>query len=350
MVKKILTGAIKKNRLAGSYLFFGPEGVGKWTTALEVAKVLNCQKGNLSPCEDCASCKKIAHLVHPDVKLLFPLPKVKTEEEKERFKKEKIKEPYSIIGFDKPSNIPVEEIRNIQKELSLKPYEAKRRVVIIYQAEKMASAGANSLLKSLEEPPTDAVLILLSSEPSRLLPTILSRCQKLRFSSLSDNLIEDYLKTNYKLDPKQIGFYSKISGGSLGKALGLINSDKSQIREDGLDLVGSALKQDLVYSVELVRELIRKWDRDSILEMFDFLFILFRDIYLYLEQKGDSNLLNADLKEKIVELAHIFKDGKTAEGGMNLISETKEECIRRNANLELSLLALVSNWRRWSRR
>ena len=349
-MKKVLSGAVKKNRLAGSYLFFGPEGVGKWATALELAKGLNCQEGDSHPCENCASCKKIANLAHPDVKVLFPLPSVKTDEERQRFMEEKIREPYSTVNFDRPSNIPVEEIRKMQRELSLKPYEVKRRVVIIYQAERMISTGQNYLLKNLEEPPLDTVMMLTSSEPGKFLPTILSRCQKIRFSSLSDKLIEDYLKKNCQLDPKQAGYYSKISRGSLGRALSLINSEKGQIREDGLDLIWSALEQDLVDSVELVRGLIRKWDRDCVLEMFDFLFTLFRDIYLYLEQRTEGNLINVDLKEKIVRIADILKRKDLAERGMHLINKTKRNCISRNANLELSLLALVTHWRSWSRR
>jgi DNA polymerase-3 subunit delta' len=354
LVKQVLIRAIEKDKLAGSYLFFGPEGVGKWATALEVAKKLNCQKGTPGPCEDCASCKKIAKLSHPDVTFLFPLPSVKKEEEKERFREqfkiEKIKEPYSTVWFDKPSNIAVEEIRGMQRGLSLRPYEAERRVVIIYQAERMAIAGENSLLKSLEEPPLDAVLILVSSEPSKLLPTILSRCQKIRFSPLADNLIEDYLIDKYKLGHQSASFFAKLSRGSLSKALSLMNSERNEIREDGASLVHSGLKQDLVSSVELVQRLLRKWDRDSILEMFDFLFTFFRDIYLYLGQKGDENLLNSDLKDSIIELAGILKKGELAEQGMDLTRKTKEECIRRNANLELSLLALVLSWRSYIRR
>jgi DNA polymerase III subunit delta' len=354
LVKQVLNRALERDRLAGSYLFFGPEGVGKWATALEVAKRLNCQKGNLDPCGDCASCKKITRLSHPDITLLFPLPAVKKEEEKEKFreefKSEKIKEPYSIMSFDKPSNIAVEEIREMQRGLSLRPYEAKRRVVIVYQAEKMAVAGANSLLKSLEEPPLDAVLILTSSEPSKLLPTILSRCQKIRFLPLADSLIEDYLITNYKLGSQQAHFCSKLSRGSLGKALSLMDSERSEIREDGVNLLRCALKEELVSSVELVGGLLRKWDRDSILAMFDFLFTFLRDIYLYLEEKGDEDLLNLDLKEKIIKLAGILKERELVEEGMDLISRTKEDCIKRNANLELSLLALVLSWRSYIRR
>ena len=350
LVKKVLGGAIRQDRLSGSYLFFGPEGVGKWATALEVAKILNCQEGKSAPCGNCPSCKKITNLIHPDIKLLFPLPSVKNEEEKERFNKEKIGEPYSIVGFSRSSNIPVEEIRQLQKELSLRPFEAKRRVVIIYQAERMASSGENSLLKTLEEPPLDAILIMICSEQGKLLPTILSRCQKIRFSSLSDNSIENYLKSKCQLDSAKAGFYSKISRGSLGKAISLIDSEGGQIREDGVNLIFSALSQDLCSVVMRVQELIAQYDRDSILEMFDFLFTLFRDIYLYLGKQDHSNLLNLDLKSKIAELAGFFKNSHIAEKGMNLISQTKEDCVKRNANLELSLLAMALNWRGWSRR
>lgn len=341
LVKETLIGAIKKKRLAGSYLFFGPRGVGKWATALEVAKGLNCQREAAEPCGSCASCIKIANLTHPDVTILFPLPSVRTEEERERFKSEKIKEPYFMIGFDKPSYITVEEIRQMQRNLSLKPYEAKRRVVIIYQVENMASSGGNYLLKSLEEPPLDAVFMLISSEPSRLLPTILSRCQKIRFSSIGYNLIENYLKARYQLGPEQAGSYARMSRGSLGEALRFIYGDKSQIRMDGCSLIDCAFTQELSGLLELVEELMEKHDRDSILEMFDFLFTFFRDIYIYLDQKENGSLSNLDLKNRVIQLASILKEKEVVESGMKLISETKEDCVKRNANLELSLLALA---------
>jgi len=350
LVKRTLSGAIRQDRLYGSYLFSGPEGVGKWATALEVAKILNCQQRKPVACGNCSSCRKINNLIHPDIKLLFPLPSTKTEEEKERFSREKIEEPYSVVGFSRSSNISVEAIRQMQKELSLRPFEARRRMVIIYQAEKMASSGENSLLKTLEEPPLDAVVIMISSESGKLLPTISSRCQKIRFSCLSGSLIENYLKSNYQLDSAKAGFYSKIARGSLGKAISLINSERSQIREDGVNLVFSALNQDLCSVVMQVQEMIAQYDRDSVLEMFDFLFTLFRDIYLYLEQHNDSGLLNLDLKKRITELAGSFGNSDVAERGMNLISKTKEDCIKRNANLELSLLAVVLNLRKWPRR
>ncbi len=341
LIKEILSGAIKKDRLAGSYLFSGPQGVGKWATALEVAKGLNCQKEAIDPCGSCISCRKIANLMHPDVTVLSPLPSTKTEEERERFRSQKIKEPYSIVGFDKPSYITVEEIRQMQRNLCLKPYEARRRVVIIHRAEKMVPTGGNYLLKSLEEPPLDAVLILVSSQPGRLLPTILSRCQKIRFSPVPQGLIENYLKTRYELDPQQAGPYARMSRGSLGEALRLMEEERSQIRMDGLDLIDSALNQELPDLVKSVEELLEKHDRDTILEMFDFLFTLLGDIYVYLDQKEDGKLSNLDLESRVIRLASVIKEKETVEWGMRLVSEIKEECVKRNANLELSLLALV---------
>jgi DNA polymerase-3 subunit delta' len=132
--KRILRGALGKQRLASSYLFHGEAGTGKWALALEMAKAINCEKEGkpariepFEPCDRCTSCRKIDKLIHPDVKMIFPVPKVKIQEETERFRREKIKDPYALVKFDKNANIPVDQIREMQKDLSLDPSRERGR-------------------------------------------------------------------------------------------------------------------------------------------------------------------------------------------------------------------------------
>jgi len=338
--KKILDGALRKDRLASTYLFYGEVGIGKWALALELAKAINCQNNENQGGDDCLSCRKTDKLIHPDVKMIFPVPSVKTPEEMERFRKEKIKDPYAIVKFEKNVNIPVDQIRQMQKELDLKPFEAKRKVVIITEVENMHPASANSLLKTLEEPPRDSHLILTTTDINRLLPTVVSRCQQIRFGKIPSSLIEKRLKQNYRVPEKKASLYAKISNGSLGKAIELVQGEKENIRQDAMGLIKTALEEKTVEIIERIDELQNKWDRNSILEMFEFLISLFRDIYLTLETSCSQKLINHDIASEVVKLSEKFKRQNKIEEALKAIDQIRMECKTRNVNLKLALLTL----------
>jgi len=338
--KKILSGALKKDMLASAYLFYGEVGIGKWALALELAKAINCENYQNQACDSCLSCRKIDKFIHPDVKTIFPVPSVKTQEEIERFKKEKIEDPYTIVKFDKNVNIPVDEIRKMQRELYLKPFEGKRKVVIISEVENMHPASANSLLKTLEEPPKDSHLILTTTDINRLLPTVVSRCQQIRFSKIPSFLIEKRLNERYQVPSDKASFYAKISNGSLGKALDYIQGEKENIRNDAILLVKIAVEGNAVNIIQKVDELLNQWDRNSILEMFQFLISLFRDVYLTLETSGKEELLNYDIASEVVKLSERFKRQNKVEETLKLIDQIRIDCKTKNVNLKLALLTL----------
>jgi DNA polymerase-3 subunit delta' len=372
--KKILSGALKKDMLPSAYLFYGGVGTGKWALALEVAKAINCENLQIPPfdrlssslsdlgvedrvvseveppkagnenqaCDQCLSCRKIEKLIHPDVKMVFPVPSVKTQEEKERFKKEKIKEPYTIVKFDKNVNIPVDEIREMQNKLYLKPFEGKRKVVIITEVENMHPASANSLLKTLEEPPKDSHLILTTTDINRLLPTVVSRCQQIRFAKIPSFLIEKRLKERYQVPEEKASFYAKISNGSLGKALDFLQGEKENIRQDAILLIETSGEKNTGKIIDQVEELQNKWDKNSILEMFEFLISLFRDVYLTLEtfKTDKEQLLNYDIASEVVKLSETFKRQNKVEEALKLVDRIRTDCKTKNANLKLALLTL----------
>jgi DNA polymerase-3 subunit delta' len=340
--KKILSGALKKDMFASAYLFYGEVGIGKWALALELAKAINCEDDENKPCDECTSCRKIDKLIHPDVKMIFPVPSVKTPEERERFKKEKIQEPYTIVKFEKNANIPVDQIREMQKELYLKPFEGKKKVVIISEVENMHPASANSLLKTLEEPPLDSHLILTTTDLNRLLPTVVSRCQQIRFAKIPSSLIEKRLIERHQIPDDKASFYAKLSNGSLGKALDYIQGEKENIRNDAIFLVKTAIEGNTTDLIQKVEELLNQWDRNSILEMFEFLISLFRDIYLTLEtfKTDKEDLLNYDMASEVVKLSERFKRQSRVEEALKLIDQIRIDCKTKNVNLKLALLTL----------
>jgi DNA polymerase-3 subunit delta' len=160
IAKKILTSAIEDDRIHHSYLFFGPEGSGKKLTALEFAKALNCLKReNTEPCDSCSPCRKITGYIHPDVIWTSP------------------SGPKRVIGIN--------AIRNLEQFAQLKSLEARHKVFVVEKVENLTKEAGNSFLKTLEEPPSNVIIILLSAFPDRILPTIVSRCQRIKFLSLS---------------------------------------------------------------------------------------------------------------------------------------------------------------------
>ncbi|MFD1407035.1 DNA polymerase III subunit delta' [Kroppenstedtia eburnea] len=164
-VIRLLQNALKNGRVAHAYCFAGPEGAGKKKAAIEWAKALNCENPASAPCDRCRSCRRISNGNHPDITILAP----------------------------EGASIKIEQVRELQRRFSFTPPEEVTRVVILHQAETLTLQAANSLLKFLEEPVARMVAVLITEQVHSLLPTILSRCQLLRFRPLPPVLIESSL-------------------------------------------------------------------------------------------------------------------------------------------------------------
>ncbi|MBT8489611.1 MAG: DNA polymerase III subunit delta', partial [Deltaproteobacteria bacterium] len=171
---ELLKRSIETERIAHAYLFYGMQGIGKKTSAIAFAKALNCKKEQSDSCNSCSACIKITRGVHPDVITI---------------------EPEGLV-------IKIKNIREVQNQIKFRPFEGKKRVFIIVDAEKMNSPSANALLKTLEEPNPSNILILLTSRPYQLPETIISRCQKIRFDPIRKDAIESFLEKETSLDRK----------------------------------------------------------------------------------------------------------------------------------------------------
>ena len=185
---KALRAAAKTGRVAHAYLFAGADGIGKRTCAFAFAAALNCEQGGESACGKCKSCRKIESGNHPDL---------------------------AVIERD-GNFIKIEQVRQVGRMAQSRPYEGRWRVFIFLDAEWMNPSAGNALLKTLEEPGSNMVLILVTSNPQQLLPTVLSRCRRLNFNPLSVEQIESIILDRVNSDPQTAGLLARLSGGSIG--------------------------------------------------------------------------------------------------------------------------------------
>ncbi len=217
----VLERARASGRIPGAYLFSGPEGVGKRTLALSFVADLNCEAGGDTACGACRSCRMVAKGTHPD--LFIPdrsgtrIPKV----------------PPASVGKDR---IRSGYLSEIIPKLTFAPVMGLWKVVLIDDAHELTEVAANFLLKTLEEPPSQTLFILISAAEHLLLPTVLSRCQRIRFSPLAEDKVAGIL-VDLGADPAIAGRAAALSDGSVGKARRLIGQDRVDGLTGWMDLV-----------------------------------------------------------------------------------------------------------------
>jgi DNA polymerase-3 subunit delta' len=216
-IKKIISNQIKNGKIAHAYIFMGQDGVGKRLTAVEFAKILNCGANDFiktddGACGKCISCKKIEKNIHPDLHFIDFARQAELEEE----------------CLEKQKVLKIETIRYMQKEVATKIHEGKWKIFIIEPAEKMSAAVANSLLKTLEEPPENTIIILIAKHKETIPQTILSRVQILFFQPLGQNEISSWLMSNCSMDAAKARDIAELSEGSLENAKKLVAKNEKE--------------------------------------------------------------------------------------------------------------------------
>ncbi|MCX6339297.1 MAG: DNA polymerase III subunit delta' [Candidatus Aureabacteria bacterium] len=206
-------GLLKKRlaagRLAHAYLFYGPEGIGKELTAKNFAKLLNCRSpSHGDACDFCEDCVAAEKHVHPDIIWLRPQGKGR------------------VIPIGDPDNPKKGTVRHFQRTVSLKPYMGRWKVGIFTDAHALQRDAAGALLKTLEEPPAHTLLILVTSRPDMLLPTIISRCQAVRFEAMPQETLEGILRSEYSLARAEAGDLSRLMEGRLGEAVRALREER----------------------------------------------------------------------------------------------------------------------------
>jgi DNA polymerase III subunit delta' len=272
----VLRRALVSERLAQAYLFEGPAGVGKTTTARALMQALACEGRPGEGCGACGPCQKIDAGVHPDL--------------------------VQVGLLEEKRDIVIAQVRDVVLRCAFRPHESPRRLVIVDPADRMNVSAANALLKTLEEPPEATHFVLVSSAPSRLPITIRSRCQRLRFAPLQADLIAAQLERESAVAPDQARFDAALAGGSLGRALALAGGEVGERREAADRLHALELGRDVAASFAATAELGR--DREALAEILEVLRLLYRDALLVNEGlAAAAPLVNADRVADVERIA-----------------------------------------------
>jgi DNA polymerase III subunit delta' len=202
-----LRRSIVAGRAAHAYLLAGPASVGKALLALRLAQALNCEHGGPDPCLECRACKRIARGNHPDVRVAGMATQAAGLKPEEAARQKDLK---------------IDTVREWQRDINLRPYEGRRRVFILHDAEKLTEAAANAMLKTLEEPPPYATIVLVANTSGDLLPTIVSRCQPLKLRPAPRATVAAALRERYNLAAGDADLLAAWSGGRVGWALRMV--------------------------------------------------------------------------------------------------------------------------------
>jgi DNA polymerase-3 subunit delta' len=308
----LLQRAIEQNRIAQAYLFHGSDGVGKFMTALYFGMALNClSSSEYRPCGICASCHKFLSLEHPDFMYLFPTVNLKLSSDGEikeadalkqyqAYIRNKIEKPWHDFFFSGSTEIRKESISLLIKRLEYSIHEAQYRVVIIENADMMNTQTANAFLKTLEEPPENTVIILITEKLPQILPTIISRCQPVYFKPLAQSVIQSILFEDFKVDTVIAKSSARISGGNLKTAIRIAQDTANSTRDKAFEMVRMAAEN---MSLEHLNHISKhRESADAIKDLLAYLGIIANDLATI--NHAEDEITNLDKSDFIMSLAH----------------------------------------------
>jgi len=323
-----LQNAIKLKKISHAYIIEGEKESGKEFIAQIFAKTLQCEhpreeNGFIEACNECHSCVQAKGNVNPDIK---------------------------TITHEKPNVISVDEIRQyIRDDVSIKPYERPYKIYIIPEGEKMNTAAQNALLKTLEEPPSYVVIIILTSNIEAFLPTILSRCVVLSMKSVVDEKIESFLMKEYHVPDYKAKISASFARGNVGKAIMLSQNEYFEnMKKDSFNLLQKMPRNNLNEILEMVKNI---WDvkddefeiaaKDRVSDFLDILLFFYRDVLVYKATESSENLIF------VGEISYIRNAAESCSyEGLSKIVKEIEKARRRisvNVNTDLALEILMIN-------
>jgi len=300
---KIIQADMKGGNLSGAYLFSGPSGVGKLMAGVSFAKALNCKEDNLIGCERCSSCIKMEKSNHPNLRLISPEGK----------------------------SIKIDQIRNLKIESGYTLYEGKKKVWIINEAEKLTQEAVNSLLKILEEPPNNVIIILITHVPTSFPSTILSRCRIVQFVALSHQCLSEILKKRNEVTPHLIPLISELAQGSMSEAL-KFTQEKDIFQER--EIIFKLIQKRKSLSLEVFK-LSERWSakKNSIETLLNMVLFFLRDI-LMLKVGTSFALFNQDKKDELFAIKDVYSFSDVYKG----IEAVEESKIFLRANVSTQLV------------
>jgi len=324
-----LKSAIAMDKIPHAFLFTGIPGVGKTTTAIALAQAINClEPVENEGCGRCLMCRRMTNGNFPD---------------------------FLVIERD-GQNIKIEQIRELNRRLNYRPVVGDYRVTVIKQAEVMTEEAANSFLKTLEEPPLGNILILETVDPRDLLSTIVSRCQKIPFQPLSFRVIEEWLRTEMEIDEERASLISRLSEGSLGRAINISESTFLEKRQAHLskiiELPAISKEQAMGIALEYAGKF-KKINKDSdgaisteVSELMGLWKSWYRDLILMKVNGPAELLINTDFSQKLKSMS--VKVGIDNLINCFLILDQAQRDLDRNLNTGLMMENTYLNLKRLS--
>lgn len=305
-ILKYISSAVENNRVSHAYILNGERGSGKKMLANLFAMTLLCETGDNEPCGKCHSCKQAESGNHPDI---------------------------IRVTHEKPNSISVDDIRTqVNNTVDIKPYQGPYKVYIIPQADMMTPQAQNAILKTIEEPPSYAVFLLLTENAETLLPTINSRCVMLKLRNIKDTLIKKYLMENLEIPDYKADMCTAFAQGNMGRAIMLANSDHfNEIREEAVQLLKHISEMELNEIVAAVKNI--SVYKIEIADYLDIIMIWYRDVLLYKATKEIDKVVFKDQLQSIKEQAR-----KSSYEGIELILESLEKAkarLKANVNFDL---------------
>ena len=303
-----LKNAIRTDKVSHAYIFGGERGSGKRLLATVFAMTLQCLEHGTDPCQVCPSCRKLQSGNHPDV---------------------------IFVTHEKPNSIGIDDIREqLIGDVGIKPYESPYKIYIVDDASKLTLQAQNALLKTIEEPPAYAVIILLADNTDALLPTITSRCVKLNLKPVSDDEMKDYLMNQLHVPDYQAEIEASFAQGNIGRAKQLAEStDFMEMTEDVIRLLKKSRRMDVAAMIEVVKA----WSSDKldIYDRLDIFTMWFRDVLLFKATREIDGLIFKEEINAISERASV----SSYEGIEKILEaiQTAGNRLRANVNFELTM-------------
>jgi DNA polymerase III subunit delta' len=310
---KMLQQHIQTGQMRHAYLFCGPEGIGRRTLAVRFAQALNCQAvaENQQPCGTCRICTQMERMEHPDMTVVQCLPD--------------------------SQSIKVEQIRDLQRTLSLTPMEASYRIALLLNFHLATHNAQNALLKTLEEAPPRVILLMTADSVDNLLPTIASRCEILRLRTMETNSLAAYFLDTLPVSEEEAQLFASVSGGRVGLALSLMGEpERAQRRKKWLDDLLSLLTMDRVDRIQYAEKNFR-YERELLISAGQVWFTFWRDVLVRLIEGERARIIHIDYLPAIDEVAAWMDVQSTREQ----LTGLQDHLAMLDANVNTQLLAEV---------